>query len=470
MSASRTAKASAQGLEKVKAASAQKGWHKTSPALLDAACVSAATLKRFWRGIPIGEDSFQAICAAVNLDCDEVLEEVARFELAFDPTSAQQIAQPIAKRPSFEFTSSTSGDICFGRVPLIQKLYAQLTDTTRALSITGLTGIGKTALARQLASLLSDQGYSCIYISCDQQKLPTLASIAHSLSQQDTGKATQLGLSLPSLVAHLQKHKYLFMIDALEGLLTHNLETGWSEFQNGIWPQFFEAILRAEKFSSRFILTAQDIPNELDSLGELWPDRWCAHALGGLTHDEQISLFQAFGLSPAPQSRAYEQLSSLGQLYAGHPLSLGAIAQDIATAFNGNIAAYWREHQQIETHRNLHSHSRHLRKQVQPRLAHMLNRLKAQQPYAYQLLCAAATADSRPRLSHSWLQIARKLHTETSQPRRLIDVLCDRAFLTPIVINNRLHFDLHPLFQSFLLAPRENTPLPPSFTPPLHFL
>jgi hypothetical protein len=445
---SRTGKASVQGLEKVKGAIAKKGWHKTSPAFLDAACVSAATLKRFWRGIPIGEDSFQSICEAVSLDCDEVVNCPTPFELP-DELLGQ------ATKAHAELTPATYGDIWVGRACLTQSLYAQLTSTTRLLSITGLTGIGKTALARYLASRLSAEGYRCIHISCDQQRPPTLASIAHTLSQQDTASATGLALSLPGLVAHLQKHRYLFIFDAAEGLLTHRLETGWSEFQNGIWPQFFQAILSAEDCSSRFILTAQDVPNELDSLGEHWPHRWCAHALAGLTRDEQMALFQAFDLAPAPQSTAYQYLSELGRAYEGHPLSLRAIAQDIATAFGGNIAAYWREHPPTDLNR--HSHSRHLRKQVQPRLEHMLNRLKAQHPQAYQLLCAgtAGTAhDNRPKLSHTWLQTARKLHTETSQARSLIDVLCDRAFLTPLIINNRLHFTLHPLIQSFLLTPQ----------------
>jgi hypothetical protein len=480
-------KASVQGLEKVKAASAKKGWHKTSPAFLDAACVSAATLKRFWRGIPIAEDSFRAICKAVHLDCDEVLDWPLRSPArsAFDRSRSQAFNQSTdpqstdATDPRSTGSQATDADPWVGRADLTQSLHTQLTSTTRLVSITGLTGVGKTAIARYLASLLSAEGYTCIHIRCDQLRPPTLASIAHRIFQQGRshkGSATPVALSLPRLVAHLQQRPYVFIFDALEGLLTPNVETGWSEFHSRIWPQFFQAILGAENCSSRFILTAQDIPNELDTLGENWPQRWCAHALEGLNADDQISLFRSFGLSPEPHSRAYEYLRRMGCACAGHPLALSAIAQDIATACGGNIAAYEREHLQSiqrqsiqpsghstrtysshslhsphSPYLNLHSHS--LRNRVQPKLAHLLNRLKAQHPYAYDLLCAGATLDNRPKLIHSWLQSARDLPAPASQTRWLLDVLCDRAFLTPLVINNRLHFTLHPLIHSFLLAP-----------------
>lgn len=476
MSASRTTKASVPGLTKVKTATERKGWRKTSPALLDAACVSGATLKRFWRGIAIDTGSFEAICAAVNLPADEVAEPEAEAMQSLERSHSGE--RSVAEAAGYD-------DVWVGHTALIETLHTQLLGNYRLLSLTGFTGIGKTALARYLASSLASEGYTCIHLSCDQQNPPTLASIAHVLSKQTTsnGSAMKVELSLQGLVTHLLEHKYLLIIDALEGLMTHNVQRGWSEFCSSIWPKFFQVILGADTCQSKFIVTSQDISHELEVLGDRWPHRWCAQSLVGLAKPEQIELFLQLGLSPAAHSSDYQQLVQIGAAYAGHPLALRAIARDITNRFGSNIAAYWNEHHtficpdktainpKLNTRPNLHSHSRPLRQQVQPKIAQMLERLAHQHPSAYQLLQAGATTDNRPKPSHNWLQLAQSVkqekepkeqqngtelatsastYTESGQVRLWLDVLCDRAFITPSIQDNRLHYTLHPLIHSFL--------------------
>lgn len=60
--------ASEQGLQIVNAARRRKGWTKTSSLIWwDTAETSRATLRRFWRGIPIARETFVNICAAVGI-------------------------------------------------------------------------------------------------------------------------------------------------------------------------------------------------------------------------------------------------------------------------------------------------------------------------------------------------------------------------------------------------------------------
>ncbi len=449
MSARSTAKASVEGLEKVKRAIAQKGWRKTSPVLLDAACVSAATIKRFWRGIPVSQESFQSICRAVNLSIAEVIEvEEAELE---------------------ETNANAYSGLWVGREALVNKLSAQLRGDTRLLSIVGIAGIGKTELARYLAGSLTAEGYNCIHLNCDSTTPPTLASIAHALLKQSNQPG--LNLSIPRLIEHLQQHKYLFIIDALESLLLDDVVTGYSRFKNPLWRVFFQSILAADSCSSRFIFTSQSIPNELETLGESWLGRSHTQVITGLSPTAQLDLFAQLGLFPLPNSAEHGYLTQIGLAYDGHPLALKAIAQDITTDFGNNIAAYWNEcqshidSQRTEQITTLHSHSRALRRRLQPKLERSLLRLSTHIPLAYRLLYAGCVVGESSKLSHQWVQIAQQVCAEyktgllkTESPAllaeagALIDVLSDRALLTPTVIDNRLYFSTHPLIRSLLLS------------------
>ncbi len=440
MPVSKTAKASPLGLEKAKQALVQKGWQKNSPIFLDTACVSAATLKRFWRSVPIGQDSFQAICRAINIDSGEIIESIEQLSGQPSATDGWPDSWP---------------NSWVGRSALVSKLQASITGTTRLLSLTGLTGIGKTALADHLAKTLGHEGYTCVHLHCDRSKPLTLAELAHALSQKAVSP-DPIRLNFYRLIDHLKQHRYLFLIDEIEHLLNTEPDTCLSHFQNRIWPDFFQAILKADVFESRFIITSQDLPNELDMLGDRWPDRWCAQALGGLSPDAQMLLFQKMGLSPAPDSAASRALSRIGCAYQGHPLSLRVVALEIATTFQGSISAYWHEHGWAigsdtalpDLLPDLHRHSQDFCNRVQPRIKAALLRLKHQLPDAYELLFQAGSSQPcrrRPRLRQSWLQSAQQMGIEPNRARLLIEALCDRAFLVPTVIDHRLYFSPHPL-------------------------
>ena len=202
-----TAKASPQGLEKVKQTITKKGWRKTSPAFSDAACVSTATLKRFWRGIPIGIDSFTSICRSVNVDFSQVvaLEPSAKSARSLSKNFSKSTPSknhpnrdlnsnslPSDKTPKTKTTNTKTTKIDpNSRQRLRQSLRHQLLESVRILAITGLTGVGKTTLANQIASDLEAKGYRSIHLTCDPTAPLTLASVVHALSKITYPKITQ---------------------------------------------------------------------------------------------------------------------------------------------------------------------------------------------------------------------------------------------------------------------------------------
>jgi len=69
-----TLKATKEGLAKVDLARKKKGWTATATAWCDAAQTAPATLRRFRQGKAIQEDTFKAICSAVGVEWEEVVD------------------------------------------------------------------------------------------------------------------------------------------------------------------------------------------------------------------------------------------------------------------------------------------------------------------------------------------------------------------------------------------------------------
>jgi energy-coupling factor transporter ATP-binding protein EcfA2 len=83
--------ASEKGLEIVDLARKKKGWAATADAWIQAAGTTAATLKRFRRGLPIQKDVFISICKAVGLDNWEEIVDDSAIQQTDQSDSEQEI-------------------------------------------------------------------------------------------------------------------------------------------------------------------------------------------------------------------------------------------------------------------------------------------------------------------------------------------------------------------------------------------
>lgn len=93
-------RASEQGLNKVEQARRRIGWTVTSARWCDEAKTSVATLKRFRRGIPIQEDVFKAICQAVSVNWEDVVDE--NFSTSEKPVKTAKNAWILKLNATFE--------------------------------------------------------------------------------------------------------------------------------------------------------------------------------------------------------------------------------------------------------------------------------------------------------------------------------------------------------------------------------
>jgi hypothetical protein len=458
MTVRKSVKASMTGLERVKQAAQRKGWTKTvTPAWWETANASQGTLKRFWRRIPIETETFQAICQAVGVDWEDVIEAEGS-----EMTTA---------------SASTAGlyedDAWVGRQPLTEQLIAQLKGSTRILAIAGITGIGKSALAAHLALNLQATFPEIIKLNFDCQDKSDFVSVAvrlfsHwsiTLDPEATQKSEQF---LSHLVNQIRSQNCLVIIDSLENLLHGDETTGWSNFRDPNWLKFFQQLLSAEDCLSRIILTSQDLPSELAEFGNRYPNFWHCQPLQGLDAEEQLELFEKSGLTFAANTLEHTYLKRIGAAYEGHPLALRVIIGEIINStFAGNVRTYWnmygqeieeiekvQKHPEIESAEDslkLDRYTRNLRRFVKQRLDKTFQRLQAEVNHAYLLLCLGAVY-RRGVPESFWRKTLQALGLSEDQQVAALDALCDRYLLEQELSQNYVLLRQHNLVRSVALS------------------
>ncbi|MBL1179319.1 tetratricopeptide repeat protein [Pantanalinema sp. GBBB05] len=303
-----------------------------------------------------------------------------------------------------------------GRDELITTLTQKLQDGCRILVLTGITGIGKTALAERLVVEGSgqgvpfhrlnfdDRGQGCDFLSGALALLPKLGETVTTEDQKDPQNA------LKHLLQAIRSKCFLIQIDSLEMLLQGNEQTGWNAFADSLWTDFFQQLLAGEDCQSQLLLTTQAIPEELEMIGFRYSRCWYRQELSGLSETEQLQLFKKNGLDL--DAAGVEYLKQIGHLYQGHPLAIQVIARDILDKpFHGDVQLYWQRYQtefdEIARDRNQKGgiSPRALQIKVKQRVEQSLQRLPTD---ALNMLCRSSVY-RRPVPESFWLAMAEKL-------------------------------------------------------------
>jgi tetratricopeptide (TPR) repeat protein len=306
-----------------------------------------------------------------------------------------------------------------GRDALITELTAKLEQKYRIIALTGITGIGKTALAERLVVEIhhhglqfhrlnfDDRGQRTDFISGALSLLPKLGETVTLEDQKDPQNA------LKHLLRTLRNHKFLVQIDSVEMLLQGDDEIGWNAFIDNLWVEFFQQLLAGEECQSQILLTTQALSAELEIEGARYPNYWYRQDLTGLSETEQLQLFEKNGLKPDESEK--EILKHIGKLYTGHPLVIQVIAKDILDKpFSGNVQQYWQRYQtefdEDESCKKKNTSSRKLRWLVKERVQKSLQRLPSD---AYQMLCRSSVY-RRPVPEGFWLAMLAEEKQDTA--------------------------------------------------------
>jgi nucleoside phosphorylase len=405
----------------------------------------------------------------------EILAKLEGNGLSNGDSSLTTKTQPIS--PNF----FAYDDTWVGRESLIQDLSPRIRSSCRLLILVGITGIGKTALGERLAVELSDwfEGdWSKFHEENfdDNPQSNDFASVAarwlekwgELITPEDRKDTQRL---LYRLVRYLKENRYLVQLDSLENILQGNEEEGWSDFKDEWWVRFFESLLAADSCESCIILTSQDLPAQIPTIGTRYQNFWYCQPLSGLEEPERLALFDKTGLDVGTESTGKPYLERIGRAYEGHPLALRVIAGEIRNQpFDGNVLAYWnqygREVEEVEKaieeaktkgitasaddKFKLHRYTRSLRRNVRVRLERTFNRLQKDVRYAYILLCEASVYRC-PVSEDFWLSHLEDWDRDEDEQQIALDALRDRYLVEEVVESDRFLLRQHNLIRGVSL-------------------
>ncbi len=199
-----------------------------------------------------------------------------------------------------------------------------LIENSRIVTIFGLSGIGKTAVAAQLVEQIKDNFERIIWRS--QSKFPTLNSLKTNLIEfLAQGEETKH----LSIVDYLRSHRCLIILDDFQEIFTSGelVGTYLPEYEN--YGKLIKEIARSPH-NSCLLLLSWEQPIEIATLEA---ENCHCHTLqlGGLGESAE-ELLSARGLTDE------DKWLELIELYNGNPLWLNIIASTILDLFNGSVA------------------------------------------------------------------------------------------------------------------------------------
>ncbi|MEG4320233.1 MULTISPECIES: NB-ARC domain-containing protein [unclassified Microcoleus] len=201
-----------------------------------------------------------------------------------------------------------------------------LIENSRIVTVFGLSGIGKTALAAQLVEQIKDNFDRIIWRS--HSKFPTLNSLKINLIEfLSQGQETKH----PSIVDYLRSHRCLIILDDFQETFTSEelVGTYLAEYEN--YGKLIKEIVRSPHNSCLLILSWEQ-PIEIATLEA---EKCHCHTLQlrGLGESAE-ELLRARGLTDE------DKWLELIELYSGNPSWLNIIASTIQDLFNGSVAHF----------------------------------------------------------------------------------------------------------------------------------
>ncbi len=226
-----------------------------------------------------------------------------------------------------DLTEVPQRDRLYNRTKEINTLKQWILEEKKPIvTIIGLSGIGKTALAVELVAQIKDNFDRLLWRNCTNA--PSLASLKTDLIQFIS---PQTKTKSAGLIDCLRSHRCLIILDDFQELFTIGELAGTYRPDYEDYSQFIQQLATTPHHSSLLILSWEK-PRELATLeGRKIPCRTLQ--LDGLGESAQEILTE---MELTDQDRWLELI----QLYGGNPLWLNIAANTIQELFDGSVADF----------------------------------------------------------------------------------------------------------------------------------
>ncbi|MEG4859071.1 NB-ARC domain-containing protein [Microcoleus sp. K1-B6] len=238
-----------------------------------------------------------------------------------------QNPQSTAKQPRIDLGDAPEISTFFARTSELTTLKQWILENrTRLISILGLSGSGKSAIALQLIQHIQYEFDCIIWRSLrDAPALQTLQTdLIKFLSQQQE-------TDLPYLINYLRSHRCLIVLDDVQTIFSSQQLAG--NYQPGYenYGTFFKQIAES-CHNSCIVLISWEKPREIAAL-ESYPKKCQTLQLNSLGEPAR-EIFIEKGLAES------EKWSELIDIYRGNPLWLNTVSAAIQDLFSGNISEF----------------------------------------------------------------------------------------------------------------------------------
>lgn len=351
-----TLKASTPGLAKIKQARKEQGWSVDHPQWLEEASkilginweetgyfaegISEGTWKRFLAGKrPIKAEAFKVYSEVLGLRWQELVDH-----------SAVQ-----------DWGEAPEAGVFYGRIEELNTLEQWiLKDRCRLITLLGMGGIGKTALAVKLAESIQDQFEYFIWRSLRYsppvedilvELIGFLSNQPPSLVREGNTEVLPTGLNtrLSLLIDCLRSHRCLVILDNFEAILWDGeSQPETLRHRTGTYLEGYEAYgdflkrVGESQHQSTIVVISREKPKELIAIsGKSLPIR--SLQLNGLQEEEAKAILEAKGLF------GQENWATLIKLYRGNPLALNIVSSTIQDLFNSNVSEFLKQNTLVIT-------------------------------------------------------------------------------------------------------------------------
>jgi DNA-binding Xre family transcriptional regulator len=327
--------ASQKGLDIIDQARIKKVWARQAFIWrTEAGNISLGTLKRFLKGESIKAENFQAICKAVGVDWEQVVD--------WEKSSKNPNLFDIEIYPEEDCNEMPDVQVFYDRKTELENLKQSILENkenkskSRVVAICGSIGIGKTTLAAKLTEEVKSDFEYFIWRSLNDSP-PTLSKLLSGLikfisSEENNDFPNNVDDLIEKLLQVLAKHRVLLVFDGWENVLrTQEAEVSQADSQK--YCELLKKIIE-RKHKSCVVITSQVEPKEFSS-----PNNnpfVNLIELKGLDFEAGLEILKFKNLK-FTTDQAKELIN---EDYRGNPLQLLHICEHIQSVFDGELTQY----------------------------------------------------------------------------------------------------------------------------------